>query len=60
MRNLSRHANALAQRGMRANRFTDVHRVCNQADDYAHDWSTYKNHSASAQPVSANQAFLLV
>lgn len=32
----------------------------NQADDYAPDWPTYKNHSASAQPISADQALLLV
>ena len=32
----------------------------NQADDYAPDWPTYKNHSASTQPVSADQTFLLV
>lgn len=32
----------------------------NQADDYAPDWPTYKNHSASTQPVSADQTLLLV
>lgn len=32
----------------------------NQADDYAPDWPTYKNHSASTQQVSTDKSLLLV